>query len=372
MNKLFLGLSIIMLVIAFGNFNSVSADSIYLVNENEIEISYENYNHLKQFGFSEKEIMEIEYDEYCDFMSKEIISSYVETKNIKTTYTIRDGEIVKQTDVLLSEEEMDLAVKEALLSRNKRDAAIDDDLIINFANTSFLTESNEDGLTYVEKTYIDDLETSDYKIFCIYGVYYYNADNDQEFFVKTTMDWAITPSKRYVDLLTLGWNADVQIKAKYFPSSGNEYPDFYACFEYNQTLTFPSDPAIITPMMLEVAGDELSDYSYDIINKPDQVGVGFDLPENDYWGYYEGDYLFAEIYDNFHLKMEAIFSTKSTVNGITFGSSYQHQISSGTIDWGNITISTSFPFFEYSGSWLPFTPSFDAGIYGLIMFDNLT
>jgi hypothetical protein len=100
------------------------------------------------------------------------------------------------------------------------------------------------------------------------------------------------------------------------------------------------------------------------------LGVEYDLPVNvvaSGRGYY-----YSKTYSNFKMKLVSEWTpTVSSITGTTFSGWYTHQVGAGSIDWGNISVSPAPPYFSYSTSFWVDDPSFDDGIGGHIIFQDI-
>lgn len=237
----------------------------------------------------------------------------------------------------------------------------------SFAVNSFIFDDSGDGGS---SSYPDPVVESNYppsttyKDFDMYGVYYYDIGTQGQFYVNVKMKWLTTPSRRYTDVIAIGFLGNVQL-ANY---NGTSNPDIYSEFTYKNYSSMSGQGTTITYPEEKVYPHNTSSYVYDLSER--KLLVPYDLPQDIVGA--GGGYSVASINSNFEFLLEARFNpTITNLAGATFAGTYLHQIGSGYPDWGNLSITTTPPFFSYSTSFWVNDPSYDSGIGATLIFENL-
>lgn len=361
MKKLFI--IIFMMFLTFNLIQVVNASDHYFLNNNGITMSRSEYVHLQKFGLSDDEIYNMNEKDFTMYMSRTIKSNFVVKYNVETTYTYEDDKLISQENKYLSDDEMKVKVQEAKNSKDKNLQKSDGSTVV----TPYIIVDGG-GLGGGSSDIIrDKYEVDDYKTFYLYGVFYSDQGNYGEFSLRVEVDWLVAPYcatyQSFVDLITIGFMTNVMLKETYI--SGQYYPSLHSHFEYNRETYVEFDGSYTyTEYNIDVYGNDIYDYKYN----PTTGILGFEY-EMPYVMDGQGGYV-----HNSDLKMtvDTDFTvTDSSINGTTFSAWYSHQIGSGHIDWGQISISPTYPYFSYSTRWWINDPNFDDGIGGNIIFQDI-
>jgi hypothetical protein len=355
-------LMIIVLGSGFGLNAYGMSHSTYIINHNNISMTYEDFEKLQLFGFNHEEILSIEQEEFNKYTKRDILSFYEHKVNIESIYTFENDDLLSQVDTLITDQEMEKRVENynESIESNFEFSSFSRSKTINEI-TSF--DGGGSGTNNITRT---KYESTTYKTYSMYGVYYADQGNNGQFYLKITLDWKITPVKRFVDLITVGFMDNVMLQEEYI--SGQYYPNIYSEFKYTETIQSSFYGPIVTNYSIVVEGNDYNDYSYN--QNEGILGVEYDLPVNvvaSGRGYY-----YSKTYSNFKMKLVSEWTpTVSSITGTTFSGWYTHQVGAGSIDWGNISVSPAPPYFSYSTSFWVDDPSFDDGIGGHIIFQDI-
>ncbi|QWB95893.1 hypothetical protein KHQ89_08325 [Mycoplasmatota bacterium] len=356
---------ILMLVLLFlSTSNSfILATDNKLVNNQSVSISYLNYNKLEKFGFSEDEILDMNLSTFNKFKSRDIISSEILSYNVETTYIIEDDLVVSQKDKILNDTEFQRRV-EVSKSLDKEEKQTS---IVTSKNANFEIVGTGGTSDDVIKT---KYEYTEYKIFDMYSVYYADEGNYGEFYLRIKLTWKKEPKKRMTDILTVGFMDNVQLKSEIV--NGQFYPSIHSEFSYDyfhitSTISGTYGPHI-GHETISIDGSDSNLYNYNVNEQ--YIGVEYELP-NDI-NINDSTYSMYSRYTNFEMELTLEFTpTVTTLNGTTFSGFYVHQTGAGSIDWGDISVTYMPPFFSYSTRFWQDDPTFDNGIGGNVIFEDL-
>lgn len=159
--------------------------------------------------------------------------------------------------------------------------------------------------------------TTEYKYLTVTGTFYKNQGNLGTFFIKVNLTWLKTPKKRLIDVISINFSDNVQIKSEYI--SGNQYPAFDSKFTYDERylktyVNLIDDPEYIdqtTSHEIIIDGDDTNNYAYKI----DQgLGVNYSLPSDIYSDFSDTGYTlrYEYYYSNFYMTLSADFVPKQT------------------------------------------------------------
>jgi hypothetical protein len=285
---------------------------------------------------------------------------------VETTYIIEDDLVVSQQDEILNDTEFQrrVEVSKSLDEEEKQTS------IVRSIGPDFEFEGPDGGggctLDDVTKT---KYEYTEYKTFDMYSVYYANKGNYGEFYLRILLTWKKEPEKRMTDILTVGFMDNVQLKSELV--NGQYYPSIHSEFsyDYNRVSSTVSDTSYTTQRQtISIDGSDSNLYNYNVNEQ--YIGVEYELPQD--VNIVTDTLMFFETYSDFEMKLTLEFTpTITTLNGTTFSGFYLHQTGSGTIDWGDIYVTYMPPYFSYSLSVLEDDPTFDNGIGGNVIFEDL-
>ncbi len=290
-----------------------------------------------------------------------IIVSYVNSNDVYASNISNDDVCSKENYVyLIQEQECD----------NKiyfYDEYIIKTTYTNDENGFYIDEiiepTQENVMEIIEREKVEDTE---YKYFRLYGYYDPNVGNNGEFYVSVEFEWLKEPSRRYVDLITIGFMDNIMLAESLIDNQF--YPDLYSKFTYTQYNYATYIGSTSTYHVEEIDGSDYTDYSYNI--NEGLLGFEYDMPVDTYAG--GRGYVYINTYTNFKMFVETRWTpTVSTISGTTISASYSHQIGSGRIDWGRINVSPLPPYISYSTSFWVNDPNFDDGIGGHIIFQEI-
>lgn len=390
MKKIFLYIIFFALgILIIPGFVLNAANEVF-VNDNGIIIQLKVVEKLEKIGYTLEDLKQITLEEYNDLEKIDIKMTFEKEQYIETKYVYTDEEILEQTDTVLSKEDYDYKVyKHKEKYGNDSFEKVIGSQDIMQTSTIMVIENLDDGGGGTSSTITKTkYESTSYKIFTLVGTYYSTIGTSGEFFVKTTLKWSITPTVRLVDLISLAFIDNVQIKGACYlnntkvnyvnnqcPTGAQEYPDLEGRFYYTRSYESNYVPYYTTNYQVVVNGSQYTKYSYNV--NESYMGVDFVLPSDviaSGGGSSGGStiYYIYEKYYNFYFTLEARFTpTVTSINGTTFLGWYAHQTGTGKLDWGNVSISPVYPFFSYSTSFWVDDPSYDAGIGGTIIFSNI-
>jgi len=355
---------ILMLILLFlSTSNSfVLATDNKLVNNQSISISYLNYNKLKKFGFSEDEILDMNMSTFNKFKSRDIISSEILSYNVETTYIIEDDLMVSKTDEILNDTEFQRRVEVAESLDEKQIS------IAPSKNANFEILGSDGGTS--SDVIITKSEYTEYKTFNMYSVYYADEGNYGEFYLRILLTWKKEPKTRMTDILTVAFMDNVQLKSELV--NGQYYPVIHSEFSYSHYYYSISQYHTYGPYNTQESvsfdGSDSNLYNYNVNEQ--YIGVEYELPDDsNVTGY---GVSIVNKYTDFTMKLTLEFTpTVTTLNGTTFSGFYVHQTGAGNIDWGDISVTYMPPFFSYSTALWQNDPSFDNGIGGNVIFEDL-
>jgi superfamily I DNA and/or RNA helicase len=335
-----------------------------LVNNQSVSISYLNYNKLEKFGFSEDEILDMNMSTFNKFKSRNIISSEILSYNVETTYKIEDDLVVSKTDEILNDTEFQrrIEVSKSLDEAEKQTSIV----TTKYANFEII-EPGGGTLDDVTKT---KHEYTEYKTFDMYSVYYSDEGNYGEFYVRVLLTWEKEPKKRMTDILTIAYMDNVQLKSELI--NGQYYPSLHSSFNYDyyrhSNSTYGSYGPVTGHESVIIDGSDYTQYNYNVNEQ--YIGIEYQLPEDVYLNGH--GVLIDHYYENFVMELTLEFTPIiTTLNGTTFSGFYVHQTGAGNIDWGDISVTYMPPFFSYSLDFWQNDPSFDDGIGGNVIFEDL-
>ncbi len=333
----------IMILLICNLSNLVTANEYVYVNDNNVTISSRLYDKLVSVGYTEKEIKKLELDK-------------IDKVKFMNIFDITKDELYVRTTTVHN-------IDGSMTSTNEY---ID------------VNEYNESIATYASYPNEYSTVTIDYKKLTITGTYYYDQEDEGLFFIKVNVEYLDTPNDRYEDMLAINFTDDIQLKSYY--SSGSQYIDFEAKItytehffqDYKHQYGNPIYEDRTTEKEVVITGESVGQYNHDL-NK--HIAVKFQLPKDEVWDYtgeIVDQYHEYEYYD-FFFTMEANFIPQVTnLNACGFAGVFIHQNGFGSIDWGKITFTPTYPYFSYSTSIWVNDPNFDATVAKEIMFENLS
>ncbi len=307
-------------VLFFCNIISVSALEKYFIECGCVEITFADYEKLKQVGLSEKAIFNLEYEEFKKIKKFTILNTTKEETYLK--FTCKDSEVISKT---LSKEKFDLEMNEC-----------------NFYET-----------THAENSYAKMVITA--------SQINSEANRSGQFFVNVTINWTPQPPHFYNEIVGIVFADNLQSNGVYI--DGSQYPEFtgkmfYDVHHYEEDLTNMKviDDYYSGANTIDLKGN---DYIY-IIDRT--ILTKFTLPKDK-----NIDTTSALIkrkgyidYYNYEVNLSGYFVSKyHDIARTSFAGLYVHQSGTGSINWGNITISASEPYFSYSMSPGTNDPNFD-------------
>lgn len=324
---------------------------------NSMGLSKQDKMILSSYGFTSDEISVIDVVNLDKYINRTIIRSIHQEVHIQTVYEIENDEVVKHSARRLSNEDL------IAITNNT------DELLIPSVDDSFQVQSmiiidgdlgGGSGLVQTKKV------VSDIKTYTMYAVFFVEKGNVGEFYLRTTVDWLVNPNHRFVDLLTIGFMDNVMLKP--VQVDGQYFPSINSTFTYKETYTSNYSPTKIKEYRIQLDGSDVNNYAY----SPNEglLGLEYDLPSN--FGAGGGGYYFNYLYSDFHINLQTEWTpTTTAINGTTFSGWYSHQIGAGSIDWGQVSISPTPPYFSYNTSFWVDDPTFDSGIGGHVMYANI-
>lgn len=357
---------ILILVLSFLSTSDsfILATDNKLVNNQSVSISYLNYNKLEKFGFSEDEILNMNMSTFNKFKSRNIISSEILSYNVETTYIIEDDLVVSQTDEILNDTEFQrrIEVSKSLDEAEKQTSIV----TTKYANFEIVEPGGgtSDDVTKTKHEY------TEYKTFDMYSVYYSDEENYGEFYLRILLTWKKEPKKRMTDILTIAYMDNVQLKSELV--NGQFYPSIHSEFSYDYFRVTSTVSGTYGPHIghetISIDGSDSNLYNYNVNEQ--YIGVEYELPKD--ININDSTYSMLSKYTNFVMELTLEFTpTITTLNGTTFSGFYVHQTGAGNIDWGDISVTYMPPFFSYSTTFWQNDPSFDDGIGGNVIFEDL-
>jgi len=316
---------ILLTTLLSSNLVSTRVEEVYYINENNVEMTEENYNKLMQLGYSERELRFLSQKEYDDRSSLMIYNVMSNSCVMKYTYFFENNNYVLTQSSKISK---DIAIQE-----------------INNSN-NILTR----GLGSEESNY-----TNEYIELSLTGVVTSGGASIRKFFVKIDAQWLSTPAYCDKDYISINIDDDIQIFNEYI--NGSQRPKFYSSFTYttitrnyyNNIISGPVDNTSVTESSIEVNGDDVDQYKYNI----DQgLVVQYELPSGfttreEGIGYYSE---YSITYHNFHMSINAEFTSQiEDLCAVTFGGAYSHNDISIINNLNNVSLSLSYPFIHFDG-----------------------
>lgn len=307
-------------VLLFSNIILVSALEKHFIAGGNVEISLVEYKKLKQVGLSEKSIFNLEYDEFKKIKSFNILSTIKDESYLK--FICIDDKITCQN---ISKEMYDLELSE-------RD----------------IVEGTHGANSYAKLVITASYITSD-------------SNRLNQFYVNVNINWTPQPPHFYNEVVGIVFADNVQANGIYIGDA--QYPEFtaklfYDVHHYEEDLT---NMKVIDDYYSQTKTIDLksNDYVY-VIDRA--LLTRFSLPKD-----WDIDTLSARIkrkgyidYYNYEVNLSGYFASKyHDIARTSFAGLYVHQGGTGTINWGNVTISSSEPYFSYSMSPGSNDPNFD-------------
>ncbi|MCF7926424.1 MAG: hypothetical protein K9L74_02440 [Candidatus Izimaplasma sp.] len=350
MKKLLI-ISILLLVfLALGSVDSISASNVKYTNSVGVEFKNSEIVHLKKLGLIDREIEVLtskEKEKYLAIKTDYVHQSVVYEK-IEKVKKAKDGKIVEKTIVTLIDEE------ETLLFKESTDGNFPDETL----STTFMTESCispeycfEDGGGDGTVDYYYAYDESDIAVrkLTLTGAYNYTTDH---MFVKVTVEWYNMPA------LPRGWeiiNIRHTENAWYIKTNNLYNPDIGG---YEQTIEFTGKqmydwtywerettygPLTYGPTVPKtIYYDEDIDNGYFHSDVTKGIALKMNLKNNEQGETMQYDYGYNAT--NFVLSLEADFeNTGNNTNGIFYGG-YVHQEGYISIDISEVTFTLTPPF----------------------------
>ena len=324
-------------------------------------------------GFTDDEIYRISEREYNKIMDMKITNIQKEEHYVKTiNFENIDGSISSYDEYISKSQayneisNFDQSNSGIETARISPDIMIEDGVDLGGGGTS------EDQTHYSS-------ETTEYKYLTVTGTFYKNKGNLWTFFIKVNLEWLKTPLKRLTDIISINFTDNVQITYKYF--GVNQFPDFNFKFTYDEKYTSiyrfntELDETYETyAKSIIYDGSNTSRYIY----KPGEgLAVDFDLPINHSQTITHtlGETYTGYNYENFFVSLSADFvPNQSGNNAATFAGAYNHQISTGTLNKGCLSLSPVPPYISYNidiNNFFENKPNYDETIARQIFFDSL-
>lgn len=338
--KMFVLLAMIVITL-FSSFSlSAMAEDLY-VNDQGVEIDNETYNKLMIVGYTKDEIHNLSVENVEKIRNMNILFTNKEMQYLKNTkYYYEDGsyetksQVVSQSDVL------------------------------NRKNSFSLVGSYPSEFVSI---------TIDYTLMEVYGTYYYDREDYGVFFIKVNVTWLNTPNDRFEDIIGINFTDELQIN-----NVGNNI-DFIAKFNYTEHYYQDYRHQYGEPLIenRETKKEEVIDgsdggkYKYDLGKG---IAVRFALPRNSVYDYSNEivDQHHEYNYYDFFMTIEANFIPKfDNIVAEQFVGLYVNQSGAGNIDFGKISLSTAYPYFQYENSFWVNDPSFDTPITKELSFKGL-
>lgn len=250
MKKITLGLLLVVVGLIFMPNVKVEAKDCFLVNNNGICISEDEYNNLLNLAFTESEIMNMDEDVFQD--NKDLIGHVVSvtTNYYKDTNYYYNGEVISNSE-LVSEDEYNLITADAF----KRP--------INITGVRSVANGYTETTGKRMDTYI--IEMSGYLRY------------------KVTLNWKVMPVKRSYDIIGLGLEGE-----KVYVSSNPIFSQHYcttsgSCTTTNSATVKTFEGGVGATFKLpEGSMSEMSSYLYYNVAK----GVNYTLTELHAYGDY--------------------------------------------------------------------------------------
>lgn len=342
-------------------------------NNNGVNISNSVNDNLVLMGFNEEEILNLTQEKYNEFASMDVKFIVNQSQYIESIY-IEDetGIITNIENNYITEQE----AYEGIVAEEQRD----EQLQINNINFDYNKINNDQMVINATNSTTGKSEytsrTTEYKYMTVNATYYSSSTTQGEFYVRTTLKWLKTPKKRFEDIISIAFADNVQMTSEYI--SGNQYPKFDATFTYREEYRYSYISILGNDINSEtryhsksIKGNNVNDYRYNI---DEGASIKFQLPK-DTNSYTSGSgwsrSLNINHYD-FYMTLEGRFIPKQQgINATSFAGIFEHQTGSGSIDWGNVSISPAPPYFSYSTSFWINDPNFDEVLAAPIFFENL-
>ena len=248
------------------NATAVSASNdIYYINENNIEMTEQEYNNLLSIGFTKRQISWM--DEEIFLQNKDIEATLVahEKRIVKTTTVIRNG-ITKHINKILTEEELE---EEMMRSQQQPSHT---NIYGNFY----------DGMSY------DSVKEMDLSI----AIYEDPYEGDFAIY-KLDMYWDVMPDYRYYDAAGIYFDgvqtqrSSVIAHRQYYITTGGNHGTTQTCAEDTT-----SNSAVTVFQLPSGSLELLESYMYFTVNKLPNVGTITAL-------YVTGDYAHGGLYSSY-------------------------------------------------------------------------
>lgn len=366
-------LMLIIVTMSFIALFTIKVDAYYktdFINLKGVNISEAMYDKMHLIGYTNKEIMNVSIDEYNELANINIVKVQTNDYYIKTT-TIKnkDGHIF-ESDEEISKEQAYKEISENKESERESKSNSSPNRVSPDKDFDFIDDGGSGAPTESSNT------TVDYKHLKITGSYYKEQGNLGTFFVKVNLEWLRPPKERLNDIISINIADNLQIKSEYI--NGSQYPKFNSKLMYDEKYSMMYSSPISEDEYIEELishevvynGDDINNYTYKI----DQgIGVSFQLPSDVETNLSQNNsvLIYNYNYTNFYITLSAEFIPKQQgINATTFAGTYQHQTGKGKIDWGNVTFSTTPPYFSYSTSFWVNDPTFET-IGNQIFFEDL-
>lgn len=245
---------------------STYAFSPYLITSNGEMLSEFEINQLKKFGYdSLYELDKLDSENLAIMTKSKVINSYSIDKYIKQVTIYEDDILIDRSKSEISkieydsQEEIDM-LDQFQFTENK-------EVFESSSGKGFEFEIIDDGGGYAPPTKTK-YEITEYKHFTLYGVYYSYLGNAGEFYIKTTMEWKITPTMTYDDIISIAFTDNVQLTDKYYSNKQQYYPKINSKFtylnDYKNSQVPQSNWYTGKSIEIEVDGSDISKYQYDI------------------------------------------------------------------------------------------------------------
>lgn len=347
--KKFITFCLLILSLLFVTPNVFAYSEKAYTNDNGVSISYSVKENLLIMGLNETDINNLDQQQYDEFASM----------NIK--YVIRQNQYVES---VYEEDESGLVTN------------VENNYISEKEMKNRVLQSEEPIITYAKNSSAYTTRTTEYKYMTVNATYYDSEGTLGTFYVRVTLKWLKEPAKRYEDVISIAFADNVQITSEYI--NGNQYPRFTATFSYRQEYRYSYVSILGTDYNSSTTyhnvsknGANTGSYRYDI---DEGVSIKFVLPKETH--VYNSGSGWSQTYDidhyDLYLTLEGRFIPKQQgINATSFAGVYEHQTGSGSIDWGNVSISPAPPYFSYSTSFWVNDPTFDDPLGAPVFFEDL-